>query len=200
MNLSKRNYFTVIALGMALSSVSHAGQGGKYLTAFYGITTSKSTSSSSLDKIKGKVMGGAIGFPVNDKMSFELMGRYTAFNSNSTDLDYSSLGLGTVTTSSKISAIVLGANLRFTLFKFFNLVAGAGYSMVNPNYTFSTNNAALTAALSGISSKKSGLGFSYGAGIQIPVGPVELVGEYLINQISSDVASNEITGGLRLHF
>lgn len=185
---------------MALSSMSYAAEKGKYLSAFYGITTSKSTSDTSLDKIKGKVMGGAIGFPVNDKMSFELMGRYTAFNSNSSDLDFSSLGLGTVTTTSKISAIVLGANLRFTLFKYFNLVGGAGYSMVNPNYTFSSTNPALTAALANVSSKKSGLGFSYGAGIQLPVGPVDLIGEYLINQISSDVASNEITGGLRMRF
>jgi hypothetical protein len=185
-----------------ISTTVFAASGTKktYISGFYGVATSVSNVSD-FDNTKGKVMGASLGFYLGRHVALELSGRKSTFDEKTASTDLSSIGLGTINTSTKLDALVLSAGFRMFFLKIFNVSFGLGHSTVNPAFTTDSTNELVAAAFDSTAFKKvSGLGYYYGGGLQIPLGSIDLYGDYIINQFSSDVKSNEITGGLRLKF
>jgi hypothetical protein len=189
--------WSAIALLLVSASSQAAEKSGKYISVFYGYAKS-SSSTSIADGVSGTAMGGAIGLGVGPSSAIEFMGRKTQFKANSTTTDLSSLGLGTLTTGTEMSVLLLSVGLRRFFFKILNIHLGAGYAMADPK--FSISGTGQLAAASASIAKSSGLGIYGGAGIQIPVSIFDLTGDYTYNRFSSDVTSTEMTGGLRIRF
>lgn len=193
----KRTWMWAVPLLILSASPLHAAEKGKYISLFYGVASS-SADVSAVDSVDGSVMGAAFGFQLSPKFALELMARKTSFDAKSATLDLSAYGLGTLNTTSEMNALFIGPGLRLAFFKFLNVHFGLGYATLDPKFTISGSGSLAGTNIS--VEKESGLGLYYGAGIQIPISKIDIIADYTINQMSSDIGSNEITGGLRLRF
>lgn len=187
------NLKNLLLLSALLLSISL--QASTYFSASYGIAKT-SSSAGFADGIDGKAIALTLGKQTSHRFAWEASIRRTTFDSFNYSQDLGQLG--SLNINSEIEALMIGGGFRYFFLRYLNLHAGLGFANVKYNATIQTSGGMFPGA--GITEDDSGIGIYYGLGLQFPMGPVELLVDYTVNQFASDVSSNEISGGLRIRF
>ncbi len=180
-------YLSFFAVLFFFSTTTYAQS---YLSLGYGIANT-SSDSSYLEDVDGNTIALAYGKHSSQRFAWEAVFRKTSFD-KSTD-SFSFPGFGTFNVTSEVDVMSFGGGFRYFLGRFLNINAGLLYSKTDFNIETNLGGDA-------IADDDSGLGLYYGFGIQLPLGPIEIIADYTGHKFSSDVSATEITGGVRLRF
>lgn len=191
--------YLIIFMLFFSSSIYAQQSGPRSLALYYGIADS-SSDAEFYDGIDGSVMGLTYGIHTSPSFSWELSARRVSFDKSTAIIDLSVFGAGVTTLETEPEVLSFNAGFRWYFMRYFNVHAGAGYASVDSNFEASSTDPSAAEAFLGVETDDSGLGIYYGLGVQMPLGRIQLIADYTINQFSSDVASKEIVGGVRFFF
>lgn len=180
-------YLCLLATLLLFTSNSYAQN---YLSLSYGIADSNSDAQY-LDSVDGNVIALAYGKNTSQNFAWEATLRKTSFDEATDTILFP--GFGEFEIKTEVDVLSLGGGFRYFFARFININAGLLFSKTDLNVETNLGGGA-------VADDDSGLGIYYGAGIQLPFGPIELIADYTFHQFSSDVTATEITGGVRFRF